>query len=107
MRAKRARPVGPAESSVLHDFARSGPTKEAHRRALNQPDGLLPVRSEAGRARAYGAMTNPLGMTARYRCPVSSARNTSDLQLELQERFEPSTFRLRGDRKPESRSRLG
>jgi hypothetical protein len=35
MRAKRARPAGPAQSSALHNFARSGPTKEAHRRALN------------------------------------------------------------------------
>ena len=42
----RARPVGPAESSALHNFARSGPTKEAHRRAMNQSDGLL--RSVAG-----------------------------------------------------------
>jgi hypothetical protein len=32
----RALPVGPAQSSVLHDFARSGPTKEAHRRAMNR-----------------------------------------------------------------------
>jgi hypothetical protein len=37
----RARPAGPAQPSVLHDFARGGPTKEAHPRALNQPDGLL------------------------------------------------------------------
>ena len=36
----RARPVGPAESSALHDFARSGPTKEAHRRALYRSSGL-------------------------------------------------------------------
>ena len=42
----RARPAGPAESSVFHYFARRGPTKEAHRRALNRPDGLL--RSVAG-----------------------------------------------------------
>src|SRR5215218_5549389 len=43
----RARPVGPAESAVFHNFARRGPTKEAHRRALDRPDGLL--RSVAGR----------------------------------------------------------
>src|SRR5215218_456310 len=43
----RARPAGPAQSSVFHDFARRGPTKETHRRALNRPDGLL--RSVAGR----------------------------------------------------------
>jgi hypothetical protein len=42
----RARPVGPAESAVFHNFARRGPTKEAHRRALDRPDGLL--RSVAG-----------------------------------------------------------
>jgi hypothetical protein len=41
LRAKRARPAGPAQSSVFHYLARRGPTKEAHRRALNQPDGLL------------------------------------------------------------------
>src|SRR5215212_9064370 len=46
----RARPAGPAESSVFHNFARSGPTKEAHRRALDRPDGLL--RSVAGRGHA-------------------------------------------------------
>jgi hypothetical protein len=34
MRAKRARLAGPAQSSVFHDFARRGPTEEAHRRAL-------------------------------------------------------------------------
>jgi hypothetical protein len=39
-------PPGPAESSVFHDFARRGPTKEAHRRALNGSDGLQ--RSVAG-----------------------------------------------------------
>ena len=42
----RARPAGPAQSSALHDFARSGPTKEAHRRALNRSGGLQ--RSVAG-----------------------------------------------------------
>ena len=42
-----ARPAGPAESSALHNFARSGPTKEAHRRAMNRSGGLL--HSEAGR----------------------------------------------------------
>ena len=49
----RARPVGPAESAVFHNFARRGPTKEAHRRALDRPDGLL--RSVAGRVRRGGA----------------------------------------------------
>jgi len=42
----RARPPGPAESSALHYFARSGPTKEAHRRALNRSGGHQ--RSVAG-----------------------------------------------------------
>ena len=46
----RARPAGPAQSSVLHDSARRGPTKEAHRRALNRSDGLL--RSVAGQGHA-------------------------------------------------------
>ena len=57
MRAKRARPAGPAESSVFHNSARRGPTKEAHRRALNQPDGLL--RSEAGRGHAPKPRVTP------------------------------------------------
>jgi len=35
----RARPAGPAESAALHYYARSGPTKEAHRRALNRSGG--------------------------------------------------------------------
>jgi hypothetical protein len=46
----RARPVGPAQSSALHDFARGGPTKEAHRRAMNRSGGLL--RSVAGQGHA-------------------------------------------------------
>ena len=46
----RARPAGPAQSSVFHNFARRGPTKEAHRRALDRPDGLL--RSVAGQGHA-------------------------------------------------------
>src|SRR5829696_880959 len=46
----RARPAGPAQSSALHDFARSGPTKEAHRRAMNRSGGLL--RSVAGQGHA-------------------------------------------------------
>jgi hypothetical protein len=46
----RARPYGPAQSSTLHYSARSGPTKEAHRRALNRPDG--PQRMEDGAERS-------------------------------------------------------
>jgi hypothetical protein len=57
----RTRPVGPAQSSVFHDFARSGPTKEAHRRALDRPDGLL--RSGAGQVDPNGSMTKNVGMT--------------------------------------------
>jgi hypothetical protein len=37
----RAWPTGPAQSSALHNFARSGPTKEAHRQAINRSGGLL------------------------------------------------------------------
>jgi hypothetical protein len=44
----RARPVGPAQSSALHDFAQSGPTKEAHRRALNRSGGLQRLTSANG-----------------------------------------------------------
>jgi hypothetical protein len=47
----RARPKGPAQSSVFHNSARRGPTKEAHRRALNRPDGLL--RSVAGQGHGW------------------------------------------------------
>jgi hypothetical protein len=57
----RARPVGPAESSVLLFFARSGPTKEAHRRAMNRSGGLL--RSVAGQVDPNGSMTKNVGMT--------------------------------------------
>jgi hypothetical protein len=59
MLAKRARPAGPAQSSVFHNFARRGPTKEAHRRALNRPDGLL--RSVAGQVDPNGSMTKNVG----------------------------------------------
>jgi hypothetical protein len=51
----RARPVGPAQSSTLHDFARSGPTKEAHRRALYRSGGLLrSVASDQGKRSEAG-----------------------------------------------------
>ena len=53
----RARPAGPAQSSVFHNSARRGPTKEAHRRALNRPDGLL--RSEAGRGHGRFLLVTP------------------------------------------------
>jgi hypothetical protein len=57
----RARPAGPAQSSALHNFARSGPTKEAHRRAMNRAGGLL--RSVAGQVDPNGSMTKNVGMT--------------------------------------------
>jgi hypothetical protein len=41
----RAWPAGPAGSSALHSFARSGPTKEAHRRAINRSGGLQRLTS--------------------------------------------------------------
>jgi len=53
--ARPARRAG--RSSVFHYFARRGPTKEAHRRALNQPDGLL--RSVAGRGHARCLRVTP------------------------------------------------
>jgi hypothetical protein len=56
----RARPAGPAQSSVLHDFAWSGPTKEAHPRALDRPDGLLPSVAGQGHARVV-PLTLPRG----------------------------------------------
>jgi hypothetical protein len=59
----RARPAGPAQSSVLHNSARRGPTKEAHRRALNQPDGLL--RSERADQRKRAEAGDPQVPTPR------------------------------------------
>jgi hypothetical protein len=44
---KHAWTVGPAESSVFHYFARRGPTKEAHRRALSGASDQ-PKRPKAG-----------------------------------------------------------
>jgi hypothetical protein len=56
----RARPAGPAQSSALHDFARSGPTKEAHRRAFYRSGGLQ--RSVAGQGHArFVRVTLPRG----------------------------------------------
>ena len=50
MRAKRARPAGPAQSSVFHNSARRGPTKEAHDgRSISQTDSSM--RSGAGAPR--------------------------------------------------------
>jgi hypothetical protein len=62
----RARPAGPAESSALHDFARSGPTKEAHRRALNRSGGLL--RSVAGQGHGrFLPVTLPRGASDQHK----------------------------------------
>jgi hypothetical protein len=59
----RARPVGPAQSSALHDFARSGPTKEAHRRAMNRSGGLLRsgASDQGKRAEADASRSPPPG----------------------------------------------
>jgi hypothetical protein len=53
--ARPARRAGPIVR--LHNFARSGPTKEAHRRAINRSGGLL--RSVAGWGRADGVWSAP------------------------------------------------
>ena len=73
----RARPAGPAQSSALHDFARSGPTKEAHRRALNQPDGLLRSVAGQGHGRVL-PVTLPRGASEQHKrtelgfhCPLT------------------------------------
>ena len=73
----RARPAGPAQSSVFHNSARRGPTKEAHRRALNRPDGLL--RSEAGQGHGrFLPVTLPRGASDQHKqaetgsnCPLT------------------------------------
>src|SRR5215213_6011549 len=73
----RARPAGPAESSVFHNFARGGPTKEADPRALNQLDGLL--RSVAGQGYArFVRVTLPRGASDQHKrtkasvhCPLT------------------------------------
>jgi hypothetical protein len=77
----RARPVGPAESSVFHNFARRGPTKEAHRRALDRPDGLL--RSVAGQGHGrFLPVTLPRGASDQgkrtevgHHCPPHPLRD--------------------------------
>jgi hypothetical protein len=73
----RARPAGPAESSALHSFARSGPTKEAHRRAMNRSGGLQ--RSVAGQGHAQkprvalprGASDQAKRAEAGSNCPLT------------------------------------
>ena len=73
----RARPAGPAQSSVFHYSARSGPTKEAHRRALNQPDGLLRSVAGQGHGRCL-PVTLPRGASDQHKraeagstCPLT------------------------------------
>ena len=71
----RARPAGPAQSSVFHNFARRGPTKEAHRRALDRPDGLL--RSEAGQGHArFLRVTLPRGASDQRKRPKAGAHRS-------------------------------
>jgi hypothetical protein len=96
----RARPAGPAESSALHDFARSGPTKEAHRRALYRSGGLQ--RSVAGQAPSARRATQ---RNDRPSPPHSKHSQKYPLTcgLEPEEGFEPSTFRLRVETHPSSR----
>src|SRR5215207_3056487 len=82
----RARPAGPAESSVFHNFARRGPTKEAHRRALNRPDGLLnfarrgPTKEAHRRAlnRPDGLLRSKAGRGHGRFLPVTPPRGASD-----------------------------
>jgi hypothetical protein len=55
LRVKRARAAGPAQSSALYNFARSGPTKEAL-------DGLSIGQADSYRAKgeaACGALIQP------------------------------------------------
>jgi butyrate kinase len=80
----RARPAGPAQSSALHDFARSGPTKEAHRRAIYSSGGLL--RSVAGRT--YGAresLVSSLFATTSLASAHPAELPASDGRLEEQD----------------------
>jgi hypothetical protein len=71
----RARPAGPAQSSVFHNFARRGPTKEAHRRALNRPDGLQRLNSRNDPRLAILA-PHPLGDLSRDEVPTVGQAGT-------------------------------
>jgi len=75
--ARPARRAGPIVR--LPQFARRGPTKEAHRRALNQPDGLL--RSEAGQGHArFLRVTLPRGASdQRKRAEASDHRSPTPM----------------------------
>lgn len=89
MRAKHAQSTGPAQSSVFHNFACRGPTKQAHRQALNWPDGLLSPRgamscSEAGSQRLLQVVADYTRRSAalaadprRWWVSVSAARSWS------------------------------
>src|SRR5215207_8858487 len=71
----RARPAGPAQSAVFHNFARRGPTKEAHRRALDRPDGLLRSVAGQGHGRVL-PVTLPRGASdQRKRAAAGSPRS--------------------------------
>jgi hypothetical protein len=71
----RVRPAGPAQSSVFHNFARRGPTKEAHRQAIYRSDGLL--HSVARQGHGLVRVTLPRGASdqrkraeAGHHCPL-------------------------------------
>jgi hypothetical protein len=82
----RARPAGPAESSVLRDSARSGPTREAHRRAFYRSDGLL--RSGAGRGHGQGPAFSRF-VTIR---PIQSTRRRSGTECQQRDAKLPHRF---------------
>jgi hypothetical protein len=69
----RARPIGPAQSSVFHNFARGGPTQEAHPRAIYSSDGLL--RSVVGQGHArFVRVTLPRGASDQGKRPEGGSR---------------------------------
>jgi hypothetical protein len=68
----RARPAGPAQSSVFHYFARRGPTKEAHRRALDRPDGVRHSGAGRGHARCL-PVTPPRGASDQRKRPEAGS----------------------------------
>jgi hypothetical protein len=88
----RARPKGPADRPPSTIPPRSGPTKEAHRRAMNRSGGLL--RSEAGRAsRGRSRARDDQQGKQRERQNHSIRALTCSYGAEVG--FEPTTFRLR------------
>ena len=111
----RVRPVGPAQSSVFHNSARRGPTKEAHRRALNQPDGLLrsvaerltsanrprpaPPRSPTPRGTHQGRDQGPL------RGPIGGSRGGQEIGVQPSGRPPRITPRIARRGRPRGRNR--